>query len=303
MPAPNLRHRPAARSAQGPAVPSFSLYGEAGTIRDLEFVHIEAIATRSQRYQWEIKSHTHLGLFQVLVLTGGGATLAIDDATLDMQPGAAIALPAATVHAFRFKPGSQGYVLTVAERLLTGADEAQQALFAPLRDGPQLIRFDDAALAGSITVLLAQLLAEFRSAALGRNQMFEWLVRSILLLLCRSLSRDTLAGSARGRAELFHRFGRLVEQHFAEHWPVSRYAAGLGMTESRLNRLCQASAGKSAFEVTQDRLLLEARRKLTYIEAPVSQLAYELGFVDPAYFCRFFKRHTGMAPSAYRRQR
>ena len=48
--------------------------------------------------------------------------------------------------------------------------------------------------------------------------------------------------------------------------------------------------------------MLEARRKLTYIAAPVSRLAYELGFQDPAYFCRFFRKHTGMTPSEFRRR-
>jgi len=50
-----------------------------------------------------------------------------------------------------------------------------------------------------------------------------------------------------------------------------------------------------------ERLAREACRRLTYVAAPISQLAYELGFEDPAYFCRFFKRHTGHSPRDYRR--
>jgi len=46
--------------------------------------------------------------------------------------------------------------------------------------------------------------------------------------------------------------------------------------------------------------LREACRRLIYIAAPVSTLAFELGFDDPAYFCRFFKRHTGLSPRDYR---
>jgi AraC family transcriptional activator of pobA len=52
----------------------------------------------------------------------------------------------------------------------------------------------------------------------------------------------------------------------------------------------------------QNRLMLEARRKLTYVPASVSQIAYELGFNDPAYFCRVFKRHNGVTPSEFRRR-
>jgi AraC family transcriptional regulator, transcriptional activator of pobA len=50
------------------------------------------------------------------------------------------------------------------------------------------------------------------------------------------------------------------------------------------------------------RLAREAKRRLFHVAAPVSKLAFELGFDDPAYFCRFFKRHVGLSPRAYRSQ-
>jgi AraC family transcriptional regulator, transcriptional activator of pobA len=289
---------------RAPEVPIFTLYGEQGTIAELEFVHIEEIATRSQRYGWEIDSHAHRGLFQMLCLFGGGATVHLDDATFEMRPPAALVIPPTVVHAFQFQPGTQGCVLTVAEVLLSGGDAGQRALFEPLLSGPHLVglgRTDG--LARRVAALLEQIFDEFRWPRGGRDQMFDWLVRAVLLLVARQLSAEPQAGGARGHADLFARFRALVEAHFIEHWPVPRYAAALNVTESRLNRLCRALAGRSAFDVVQDRLLLEARRKLCYIAAPVSQLAYELGFADPAYFCRFFKKRTGIAPSTFRRQR
>jgi AraC family transcriptional activator of pobA len=83
---------------------------------------------------------------------------------------------------------------------------------------------------------------------------------------------------------------------------VPDYAATLHVSGSRLNRTCRTLADKSAFEVVQERMLLEARRRLIYISAPVAQLAYELGFQDAAYFCRFFKKHSGVTPTEFRRR-
>jgi AraC family transcriptional activator of pobA len=83
---------------------------------------------------------------------------------------------------------------------------------------------------------------------------------------------------------------------------VSRYASLLGLTPERLNRLTRAQAGRSALELLHDRVAREACRRLVYIAAPISKLAFELGFDDPAYFCRFFKRRIGASPSDYREQ-
>jgi AraC-like DNA-binding protein len=51
---------------------------------------------------------------------------------------------------------------------------------------------------------------------------------------------------------------------------------------------------QSAFEIAQERLLLEACRQLTYLPAAVASIAYELGFQDPAYFSRLFKKRFGL---------
>lgn len=62
----------------------------------------------------------------------------------------------------------------------------------------------------------------------------------------------------------------------------------------------RAHTGKTALALAHDRLAREACRRLVYIAAPIARLASELGFDDPAYFCRFFKRQVGVGPRAYR---
>ena len=71
---------------------------------------------------------------------------------------------------------------------------------------------------------------------------------------------------------------------------------------SALVRMSMGTAGKSAFEITQERLMLEACRKLTYVPAGVASIAYELGFQDPAYFSRLFKKLVGVTPKEFRQQ-
>jgi AraC family transcriptional activator of pobA len=60
--------------------------------------------------------------------------------------------------------------------------------------------------------------------------------------------------------------------------------------------------GTTAFDLIQQRLALEARRRLVFRAHPVQGIAAELGFKDPAYFSRFFRRHCGMSPAEFRRR-
>ncbi len=291
-----------ARKAPDGGIPIFSLYGEEKQVADAEFVHIEDIRSRSQRYNWTIGPHRHQGLFQFVLLMSGGARVMLDGEVMEPGVPCAAVVPPAVVHSFEFLDGTGGYVLTVTEAMLTrGANLRHRALTGSLFGVPSILDFSASPQrAGRLAALMEQILAERHELAPGSALVMEWLVAAVLLLAARQSELSEAAASP--RSQLFQAFRAAVEEHFAEHWPLSRYAAALHVTASRLNRVCREMAGASAFEVTQARLLLEARRKLVYIAAPVSRIAYELGFDDPAYFSRFFKKRTGLTPAGFRRR-
>ena len=83
-------------------------------------------------------------------------------------------------------------------------------------------------------------------------------------------------------------------------WDPSVPTNQVGVTVGQLSRLCREVLGKSSLQVINDRLIQEAQRELVYTALPIKQLASELGFEDDAYFSRFFRKHMGMTPKAYR---
>ncbi len=296
---------PQGASDQQASVPLYSLYGEESAVEENAFLHIESIVARSQLYDWEIDSHIHRGLLQTVMVFAGGGEVHLDDMIMPVSPPQAIVIPPATIHAFKFEPGTQGYVLTISESMVLDASSRRgRALFDTLFLQPRTIDLSaDSSAANTVEDLLNHLLAEFQTLRRGHGSLTEWLAKSILLLLERQLASQQISKQTPGgRAQLFTRFRALVEQHYLEHWRVADYAKALNVTPSKLNRVSKALAGRSAFEIAQERLLLEARRRLVYIAAPVQRLAYELGFEDPAYFNRFFKQRTGMTPARFRRE-
>jgi len=280
-------------------VPTFSLYGEAQSAISSEFVHIEEISARSAARNWQIDTHTHEGLLQLLFVFSGTARVLLDSQESDYEPPLAVVIPPGVIHAFKFMPQTEGYVLTMDSAGLASQAEDATQMFAVLRGAAEVIALngEDGQSARRVRGLLEQIEAEFRNPGPASVRLLVWLVRALLLLLVRERLRadDSVDGSS-----LMSEFRQLVDAHYAEHWPVEQYAAALNLTESRLNRLSRKQSGQTAFALIQARLLLEARRKLIYTGTPVSQLAYELGFSDPAYFCRFFKKLTGQAPSVFR---
>lgn len=96
------------------------------------------------------------------------------------------------------------------------------------------------------------------------------------------------------------RYRSLFELHLRRHQPLGFYARALQVTPDHLSRSCRAVTGLSALDLLHERLLLEARRLLSYTQAPVADVARDLGFDDPAYFSRFFARRDGHAPQEYR---
>ncbi len=280
-------------------VPVFALYGERGATTDGEFLHIEEIVTRSEIYNWEIEPHTHRGLFQLLFVFAGAVEVSLDGVEHELASPAVVSVPAGVVHGFRFPPGTQGFVLTLAETRLFALPE-QRAFLEPLLENAVSLT-PDAATTARLQRLLGEIIAEFNAILPGRGLSLGGLVAAVLTLVVRlHLNAVHASSPASSQIALVHRLQSLIEQHYADHLPISFYAKALSVTESRLNRAVRAIAGKSPLELIQNRLLLEARRKLTYIAAPVATLAYELGFEDPAYFWRFFKRHMGVTPTEYR---
>ena len=284
-------------------LPAFALYGEAGSPGPA-FLHIESIDSRSRLYDWEIDAHVHHGLLQVLWLRAGQADAMLDESRSSCVGPAALVVPPGVAHAFRFSRHCDGFVLTVNATLLAEGDvagigDAMQALFA----APRALAMDAAAPdVARLQALFDALHAESHAPGGTEGPVPLWLARGVIWRLAQLGLREAHAvqRGAAGRQSAYTRWVVLLESHYREHWPVSRYADQLGLSTERLNRMVRAETGQNAQALLHARLAREAGRWLVHVAAPVSRLAFELGFDDPAYFCRFFRRHTGMSPREYR---
>lgn len=96
------------------------------------------------------------------------------------------------------------------------------------------------------------------------------------------------------------KFNVLIEQNFKEEKRIHFYASRLHISDNYLNILCRRNLQASATQLIQRRVLLEAKRLLQSTDLSVKEIAFELGFVDHAYFSNFFKSQTGTTPTTFR---
>ena len=99
----------------------------------------------------------------------------------------------------------------------------------------------------------------------------------------------------------FAEFKLMVEIHLTEQPSVNTIAENLALTTNSLYRIVKEYAGISPKDFLTNRLMLEAQRKLRYSKLSVKELAYELGFNDPGYFSRLFKKSTGKSVTDFLR--
>ena len=283
-------------------IPHFGLYGESSWINDPEFFHIEDIEYRSSDLGWKITPHRHAQLFQILILKSGEVKVQLDEKQHKLQGAWAIIVPAGVVHGFRFAPDTDGRVISIAEPLLEDTHQEKATSFIkPLLSQPCYIDFNGHRnLFSELWPLIQQLESESTLIREGRALMSEYLIKAILILLYRQFRHDSNNTTNKTETSHAHQLKELIEAHYREHWTSHQYADALGTSTSRLNRLSKTTFNQSVLDLIHDRVLLEAKRSLIYTARSVEEISYDLGFKDPGYFSRFFKRSAGVPPGKFR---
>jgi AraC-like DNA-binding protein len=151
-----------------------------------------------------------------------------------------------------------------------------------------------------LSTLLGQLRAEYgRPRQEVSAEILQLLLATVLLQVHR-LPRPDGGGDPHAGGEVYARFRAELEHSYATTRRAADYAHRLGYTVKTLTRACTAATGQPVKHVIDARVALEAQRLLAHTDEPVATIARRLGFVEPTNFGKFFTRHTGVTPGAFR---
>lgn len=137
------------------------------------------------------------------------------------------------------------------------------------------------------------------------EEMIRTYVKQIIIRATRKWKKQhlhhheiTIPGS---ELEVFRDFSRYLELHFRERHNVADYAELLHIAPKTLTHKFKNLKLDAPNQFIINRILLEAKRLLFYTDKPVKEIAYDLGYEDPAYFNRLFTQKTGNTPANFKK--
>ncbi|MFC4095639.1 AraC family transcriptional regulator [Euzebyella saccharophila] len=150
-------------------------------------------------------------------------------------------------------------------------------------------------------MLYETFLEEFSTPDKIQGAMLQMLLKR-LIIMCTRLAKEQLIVKSlnNDQIEVVRKFNFLVDIHYKDKRKVSDYAEMLHKSPKTLSNLFSIYGQKSPQQIILNRLALEAKRLIHFTDKQNQEIAYELGFNDPAHFSKFFKKLTQLTPSQYR---
>jgi AraC-like DNA-binding protein len=205
----------------------------------------------------------------------------------------------------RLRPGSVLYIAPgqIQQFSLDRALEAWLIVFEPhfVREAPRIWpgpRTFPGPRGATIEALFEAAAREFQASGGGAAAapLLRAIVEAILLAVGASPEAD---GLDPGQTVL-ERFTSALEGSFTRAHEVAAYAALLDCSPRTLTRACERGQSRSAKQVIDGRILLEAKRLLAHGGVSAAEVSAQLGFAEPTQFGKFFKRLAGETPAAFR---
>jgi len=174
-------------------------------------------------------------------------------------------------------------------------------LFNNIRNMPkvELSDAENAFLGG----LFKEMIQEFNLNDSSLEEMVRTYLKQLLIRATRSWKRqhlDKAVTDQQSDLEFFRKFTRLVEEHYKSKHTVADYADFLCMAPKTITHKFNRLRLPQPNEVIKNRIILEAKRLLVHTSLTAKEIAYDLGYNDPAYFSRLFQTKTGESPSSFR---
>lgn len=157
----------------------------------------------------------------------------------------------------------------------------------------------------TVRQLLMQITDELTAQDNSSEEMIRIHLKQIIIRATRAWKKQYLENESLQLAvteqEFFRNFSRLVDIHYREKHSVADYASLLNIAPKTLTQKFHKLHLENPNEIIKNRIVLEAKRLLLYTDSSIKEIAFKLGYEDPAYFNRMFTQKAGETPATFRK--
>jgi len=243
--------------------------------------------------------HRH-NFFYILALEKGAGEHSIDFISYPVNDHTVFIMRPGQVHQITLKNKSRGYLMQFNPDFYSPIEKTAKQIFRKVTSR-NLYQLDPETTKKTFSIL-NDILREYANKQENHVEVIKSSLHIFFIELLRQSPPPQHLPHAAGEymQERLTELLELIRLHITTHKQVAFYVERLHLTAYQLNAITKATLDKTCSEVINDYIILEAKRYLLATSNQVNQIAWQLGYEDASYFIRFFKKHTGHSPEAFR---
>jgi len=247
----------------------------------------------------------HRNNFQAIIwIKNGSGTHLIDDQLYTIESNTFMLLSKGQVHAFNPAIDTSGWAVRFADSFLDSPayhSKYKYSLFSNITVNSVLdVAEKDVAM---FELLMEQIQKEYDGENKpGKTEVLQRLIEVLIIKLVhlKQMQFTNQFNADLASYQLFQQFNAHLDNHFKSDHDVASYAERLNVSPRKLSENLKLFVGKPPSRIILERIIVEAKRYLRFSGMSVKETGFALGFNDPSYFSKVFKKVEGKTPKAFK---
>ena len=271
---------------------------------DVEIVHMPEFFEDKPELE-TTRTHMH-PFYEIVLFKKGEGKHTVDFTEYPVSDNTVFFIAPGQIHSFDEHHNAEGFVMKICSSILTDDTYRDTVLMKynlfNAHDGVPYKKISDNC-EHSLERMLALIEKEINLPdSIGHKEYLQSLVKMFIIQIerCQVENNNEVFITTKTSHRMFLAFRREIEHNFHKLHTVKEYASLMNISTRTLTNYVAECSNFSPLEMITNRIILEAKRLLRYSDLMVKEIAFRLGFEDPSYFVKFFKRLVKCSPADYR---